>query len=75
MKKEIMTSANLRIKTEGRSEALKQSHKAAKGTLVASGKVVMTLKQQNRLLSNYTPSDVVEVADVDVNDLDFSGMM
>ena len=72
MKKEIMTSANLRAKTEGRSEALKESHKAAKGTLVASGKVVMTLKQQNRLLSNYTPSEPVKTADVDVNDLDFA---
>ncbi len=72
MKKEIMTSANLRAKTEGRSEALKESHKAAKGTLVASGKVVMTLKQQNRLLSNYTPSEPVKTADVDVNAIDFA---
>ncbi len=72
MKKEIMTSANLRAKTEGRAEALKESHKAAKGTLVASGKVVMTLKQQNRLLSNYTPSEPVKTADVDVNAIDFA---
>lgn len=67
-----MRSANLRAKVEGRSEALKESHKAAKGTLVASGKVVMTLKQQNRLLSNYTASEEVKEADVDVNDLDFA---
>ena len=73
-KQQIMTASNQRAGKEGRSEALKQSHKDAKGTLVASGKVVMTLKQQNRLLSNYKGSDVVEVADVDVNDLDFAMM-
>ena len=73
-KKQIMTSANFNS-SEGKSEALKASHKAAKGTLAASGKVVMTLKQQNRVLSNYTASDVVEVADVDIDTLDFAGMM
>ena len=71
-KQQIMTASNQRTGKEGRSEALKQSHKASKGTLVASGKVVMTLKQQNRLLSNYTAGEEVKEADVDVNDLDFA---
>lgn len=74
-KKEIMASANFNSKIEGKSEALKLSHKAAKGTLVASGIVVLTLKQQNRLKSNYIAGDVVKVADVDVDELDFAGMM
>ena len=73
MKKEIMTSANLRAKTEGRSEALKESHKAAKGVFVpALGKRVQTLATMNRLNSNYVAGDVVETADVDVNAIDFA---
>ncbi len=71
-KQQIMTASNQRAGKEGRAEALKESHKAAKGTLVASGKVVMTLKQQNRLLSNYTASEPVKTADVDVNAIDFA---
>lgn len=74
-KQQIMTASNLRAPEEGRSEALTASHKAAKGTLVASGVIAYTLKQQNRLLSNYTAGEEVKEADVDVNDLDFAGMM
>ena len=73
MKKEIMTSANLRAKTEGRAVALKKSHAAAKGVFVpALGKRVQTLATMNRLNSNYVAGDVVETADVDVNAIDFA---
>ena len=73
MKKEIMTSANLRAKTEGRAVALKKSHEAAKGVFVpALGKRVQTLATMNRLNSNYVAGDVVETADVDVNAIDFA---
>jgi len=56
----IMKSANQRSNKEGRSEALTASHKAAKGTFVSSGKVVHTLKQQSRLLSDFTRKDKVK---------------
>jgi len=56
----IMTSANLRAKSEGRSQALKNSHRAAKGVLVCSGKVVSTLAQRSRLESNFKPSAKIE---------------
>ena len=73
MKKEIMTSANLRAKTEGRAVALKKSHEAAKGVFVpALGKRVQTLATMNRLNSNYVAGDVVKTADVDVNAIDFA---
>lgn len=74
MKHEIMRSANFNAKSEGRSDALRKSHKAAKGTLVASGKVVHTLKQQNRLHSNYTAQSEVKSEVVESFDIDF-GMM
>jgi len=63
-RKEIMTSANQRAKTEGRPEALRAAHKASKGILVASGIVRKTLKQQSRLYSNYTPSSKKEQEEV-----------
>ena len=69
---QIMTSANLRAKTEVRSKALRESHKAAKGTLVAPGKVILTAKQQSRLFSNYTNNEPVETADVDMDNIDFA---
>ncbi len=73
MKKEIMTSANLRARAEGRSQALKKSHEAAKGVFVpALGKRVQTLATMNRLNSNYVAGDVAETADVDVNAIDFA---
>ena len=75
MRQAIMRSANFNAKSEGRSLALSKSHKAAKGTLVAGGKVVMTLKQQNRLKSNYTAQDQVKSEVVDSLDIDFMGMM
>jgi len=70
MKKEIMISANLRAPIEGRSQALKRSHKAAKGVLVASGKVVMTLAQQSRLLSDYTAKEKSADEFIDGSDID-----
>lgn len=74
MKQAIMRSANFNAKSEGRSIALSKSHKAAKGMLVASGKVIHTLKQQNRLKSNYTAQDQVKSEVVESLDIDF-GMM
>ena len=70
MKSEIMTSANLRAPIEGRSQALKKSHKAAKGVLVASDIVVMTLAQQSRLLSDFTPKEKVVEEFIDGSDID-----
>lgn len=75
MKQAIMRSANFNSKSEGRSLALRKSHKAANGTLVASGKVVHTLKQQNRLHSNYTALDEVKSEVINEIDIDFMGMM
>ncbi len=75
-KQQVMIASNLRANTEGRAVALKKSHAASKGVFVpALGKRVQTLATRNRLESNYVAGDVVEVADVDVNDLDFAGMM
>lgn len=75
-KQQIMIASNLRAKSEGRSQSLKKSHAASKGVFVpALGKRVQTLATRNRLESNYVAGDVVEVADVDVDDLDFAGMM
>ena len=75
-KQQIMTASNLRANTEGRAVALKKSHAASKGVFVpALGKRVQTLATRNRLESNYVAGDVVEVADVDVDELDFAGMM
>jgi len=75
MKKQIMRSANFRAKTEGRPEALKASHKANKGTLVSSGKTVLTLKQQSRLYSDFKGGEQVVNEIVEKLDIDFAGMM
>lgn len=74
MKKEIMTSANVRAKKEGRSTALKKSHRAAKGCLVAAGKVRSSLRQVSRLTSNFTPGKQIESVIVNNIDLDFGSL-
>ena len=75
MKNKIMTSANLRIKYEGRSKALKASHKAAKGTFIGNGKVVKTLKQQSRLDSNFVAGVQIVNEMIDDIEIDFMGIM
>ena len=74
MKKQIMTSANQRAKKEGRSAALKRSHRAAKGCIVWAGIKVMTLRQQSRLHSNFTPGEQIENVLVDSIDIDFGSL-
>lgn len=74
MKKKIMVSANLRAKSEGRSEALTASHKESRCTLVSSGKTVLTLAQQSRLYSDFKGGDQVVHEIVEELDIDF-GMM
>ena len=59
-RKQIMTSANLRAKSEGRSQSLKNSHRANKGVLVCYCKVVKTLAQRSRVESNFKPSEKIK---------------
>ena len=70
----IMTNANQRASKEGRSESIKASHKAARGTFVGNGKVVKTLKQQSRLESNFKAGEQVVNEMVEEIEIDF-GMM
>lgn len=62
-KRDIMRSANYNAPREGRKEALKRSHRDSKGTYIGNGKVAFTLKQQNRLFSDYSekPSEDIEI--------------
>jgi len=75
-KKDIMRSANFNAPSEGMSKALKKSHKAAKGVFVGNGKVVLSLKDQNRLFSNYNYdlADNIESPIIDIENVDF-GML
>jgi hypothetical protein len=49
MKKEIMISANQRAKYSSQSQAMKDAHKASRGTLVTSGKLIQTNIQKIKL--------------------------
>lgn len=75
-KRDIMRSANANSPSEGLSEALRKSHKAAKGVFVGNGKVVLSLKNQNRLFSNYNYElvDTIESPTIDIENVDF-GML
>jgi hypothetical protein len=74
-KSKITTSANLRASTEGRSQAFKNSHKAARGTFVGNGKVVKTLAQQSRLDSNFKAGVQIVNEMIDEIEIDFMEMM
>ena len=66
-RKNIMTSANLRASIEGRSQALKKSHKATKGVIIYSGKTYQTLRQRSRLESSFKAGDKVEDTELELD--------
>lgn len=78
MKKEIMTSANLRASKEGRSTSLKNSHKASKGVITHAGNVYKTCKQQSRLFSNFKPTTQIQnetILTQEELEMNFEGMI
>ena len=66
-KSTICKSANQRAHYEGRSEAFKQAHKASKGFIACSGKVVLT-NYQKAILHGVDNSNEKEIAHTIIND-------
>lgn len=71
MKSQSMSAANQRSPYVGKSQAFKDAHKAERGTLVASGKVVQT-NYQKAILAGV--QDCSNLPEVEIN-MDFGELM